>query len=52
MTKEFQFFLYDDPEQYSWVMLDTVEATLADICNEFEISISDIEAHRILETTE
>ena len=50
MAKEFQFFLHDDPEQYSWTMLDTVEATLADICEEFEISIADIEAHRIIDT--
>lgn len=50
--RELQFFLHDDPEQYSWAMLDTLEATLADICNDFEIKITDIETYRIVETTE
>jgi hypothetical protein len=52
MNLEFQFLLHNDPEQYTWDILETLEATLADICKEFDISMSDIETYRIVETIE
>lgn len=41
----FEFFVYDDPELYTW-HADTWAQAQTEICREFEITPTDIENHR------